>query len=332
MSVTALVRMMQARFQDGTLMKNQGLSRNGKPSFHCREVTIMNRMLHILLVFILLLAACGKQDGMIRIAVTDGVVKVAVIDTGISTVAIAPDQLLPGYNYALNNTDTEDTVGHGTAVASVILGSEPANVTGIAPKSKVIPLVVKSRGKDGEIKGIEPAALAQVIRDAVDQYQANVINVSIGVVSDTKELRAAVEYADKSNVTVVASVGNGDANGDVLYPAAYPTVIGVGSVDKDNRVSSFSQKSSAVMIVAQGEDIWMASKNGKRYGAKGTSYATPFVSGAIALLLEANPDLSPAKIRNILCESALDLYDDGYDETSGCGVLQIDKALEMAVE
>ncbi|MDF2923574.1 MAG: hypothetical protein K0R57_2488 [Paenibacillaceae bacterium] len=292
----------------------------------------MKKLITFAIVLIMAVTACGEKEVVSCGAEKDGIVRVAIIDTGISTVAIASEQLLPGYNYVTNTTDIDDSIGHGTAVASVLLGSKAAGVTGVAPNARVIPLVVKSRGKDGKIAAIDPAALALVIRDAVDTYHADVINISIGVAPGTEELRAAIEYAERKRVLIVASVGNGDINGEVLYPAAYPGVIGVGSVDKDNRVSSFSQKSAAVMIVAPGEDYWMASRTGKPYGAKGTSYATPFVSGAIALLLEAKPELTPVEIREILYESALDLYNAGHDEASGYGALQIGKALELAAK
>lgn len=259
---------------------------------------------------------------------SDGV-RIVLIDTGVSTVAISQKQILPGFNYVTNTQNTEDTIGHGTAVISIILGSELADVLGVAPNARVIPLVVKHRSKDGSIVSIEASALAQVIYDAVDKYDADVINISIGVATETEELRKAIEYAEKRNVAVVASVGNGNKNGDILYPAVYPSVIGVGSVNKNNKVSSFSQKSQAVAIVARGEDYWMASRTGKKYGAKGTSYATAFVSGAIALILEQNHNLTPREIREILYESALDLCPVGYDEESGHGALQIDRALEM---
>ncbi len=262
----------------------------------------------------------------------DGDVIIAVIDTGISTAAIAPEKVLPGFNYVMETDDTADTIGHGTAITSIILGSEPAGVTGIAPDSKVVPLVVTCRNENDDIVSIEPAALAEVIRDGVDNFGADVINLSIGTVTDSKEMRSAVAYVQKCGTVVVASVANNNTEGDVLYPAGYPGVIGVGAVDKNNQVSSFSQKSKAVKLVAPGEDFWMASREGKKLGAKGTSYAAAFVSGAAAALLKASPKLTPDEIRDILCNSALDLGYAGYDEESGYGALQIDKALAMAAE
>ncbi len=301
-----------------------------------RRVQMLVFPLVSLLMLLAVLATLTLRSRYCSIVVAeseiDGDVIIAVIDTGISTASIAQEKVLPGFNYVMETDDTADTIGHGTAIASIILGSEPAGVTGIAPDSKVVPLVVACRNENGNIVSIEPSALAEVIRDGVDYFGADVINLSMGTVTDSRELRSAVSYAQKCGTVVVASVANNNTEGNVLYPAGYPGVIGVGAVDKNNQVSSFSQKSKAVMLVAPGEDFWMASREGKKFGAKGTSYAAAFVSGAAAALLEANPKLTPDEIRVILCKSALDLGFAGYDEESGYGALQIDKALAMAAE
>lgn len=225
---------------------------------------------------------------------------IALVDTGVSTAAINSAWLLPGQNYANPAADTEDRINHGTAVASTILGCESAGVEGLAAGCcYVVPLVVA----DADQSSVTPETLAKAIRDAVDVYGADIINVSLGIKKDDKALRKAVEYAEKQGVLVVAAAGN-DGNEDLFYPAAYETVLAVGSHDRNGRVSAFSQRNGTVDLLAPGEDVWFASNSGETYGTRGTSYATGFVSAAAAILLEIRPDLSPAQVRELLCTTA----------------------------
>lgn len=76
-------------------------------------------------------------------------VRVAVIDTGISSAAISAENLAEGQNYILPNNSTEDDIGHGTAVAGIIVGSETAGVEGLCPAAELVPLVYYS--KAGEL-------------------------------------------------------------------------------------------------------------------------------------------------------------------------------------
>ncbi len=261
-------------------------------------------------------------------------IKIAVIDTGISSGAISAEQLGKGYNYILKNDDTEDKSGHGTAVAGLIAGSAPAGITGIAPGAELIPLVFQTKDVRDNLQKGNQELVARAIRDAVDVYGCRVINLSIGTASENKLIEKAVEYAESKNVVVVASAGNinPDNTECVCYPAAYPTVIGVGSVNKKGRISRFSQRNESVKLVAQGEKIWTVSKKGKPLVANGTSFAAASVSGAAAALLSACPQLTAAEVRKFLCGSATDIYETGYDTGSGFGILNLEKALKLSAE
>lgn len=261
-------------------------------------------------------------------------IKIAIIDTGISTKAIDSIQIETGYNYVKKDTDTEDKIGHGTAIAGLIAGSCSANLTGMAPKVKLVPLVYQTKDASGNVQKGSAGMVARAIRDAVDVYDCRVINLSVGTTQESTLLRKAVEYAEDKNVVVVSSVGNKNAkNPDSLYfPAAYPTVIGVGSVNKKGWISDFSQRNKSVMLVAPGERVWTVSKNGKALLTNGTSFSTAFVSAAAAALLSDHPELTAAEVRSILCESATDILEPGYDIDSGWGILNVDEALSMALK
>lgn len=95
-------------------------------------------------------------------------VRIAVIDTGFSTRAIAAEHIAEGKNYLDALVSTEDTYGHGTAVASVILQ--------YAPEVQLVPLI-SSAYEDGHIRQVDADTLAQILRDAVDIYGCQVINI-----------------------------------------------------------------------------------------------------------------------------------------------------------
>lgn len=269
----------------------------------------MKKLLIYLLTIFILLSGCAAEEP------EDPGVVVVLLDTGISTQAIDPERILLGWNYVTDSGDTEDRINHGTAVASVILGSGSAGVEGLAPNVYLVPLVITDK-KEG-VQSVSPETLAQAIRDGVDVYSGDVLNISLGIKEDNPEIRKAIAYAEKQGVVVVSAVGNEGDCPDIYYPAGYETVIAVGSHDKNLELSDFSQRNGTADILAPGEDIWLASRNGKTYGAKGTSYATAYVSAAVANLLLEDPTVSPAQVRQRLFDAATDIG----EPDSGFGIL-----------
>lgn len=274
---------------------------------------------------LLLLAGCSFEASPPPTPPEYDRVVIAMLDTGISTTAIDSSRLLPGYNYVAPSADTEDRINHGTATASIILGCESAEIRGLAPDVLLLPLVVTDK-VDGTVTGVTPKMLAQAIQDAVDVYGADIINVSLGIQKEDNAVRKAVEYANRQGVLVISAVGNDGTGGPLYYPAAYPTVLGVGSHDRNGAVSAFSQQNGTADLLAPGEDIWMASRNGATYGARGTSYATAHVSAAAAVLLAAQPALTPEQLCQALYARAADICDPGWDSASGWGILQFPPA------
>lgn len=265
----------------------------------------MKKRLFFLLLCLLLAcaAALGGIAAVRQLRAARAPVTVAVIDTGISPHAIPAQNLLAGKNYLDPALSTQDTYGHGTAVASVILAHYPA--------AQLVPLV-SSAYDGGRITQVSNDTLAQIIRDAVDVYGCRIINLSAGLMLDKPAVRDAVAYAETAGVLVVASAGNDYAvNGDSMYyPAGYATVLAVGSVNADGTaVSAFSQRGAWVDLYACGESVTIATLSGGSRTSDGTSYAAAAVTAAAAQLLQRDPALTPAALRAALLSTATPLPD-----------------------
>jgi type VII secretion-associated serine protease mycosin len=231
-------------------------------------------------------------------------VTVAVIDSGVDpNHPQMRGHVVPGWD-ALDASANgqQDCVGHGTAVASVIV-AQPSNdhrFQGLAPGVTILPLRVSEQEVvNGQASGraASPAKFADAIRFAVNAG-AKVINMSVVLSEDHPEVRAAVAAAIARNVVVVAAVGNGaDKGNKTPYPAAYDGVIGVGAVAENSVRLPESQFGRYVDLVAPGVDITVASpREGFQTTFKGTSIAAPFVSATAALLLSYRKGISASEV------------------------------------
>jgi len=226
--------------------------------------------------------AWGSVDGATQ------TITVAVIDSGIC--ANHPDlagRIVAGYDFVENDSDPQDEFGHGCGVAGVIAanGNNGQGIAGVAPNVQIMPLRVLDRNGLGGYFNI-----AQAIIYAVDNG-ADVINLSLAGPASSFLLEDAVNYAVESGVVVIAAAGNNGSPG-AWYPAAYPAVIAVGSVEKDLTQSSFSNYGDNIDVLAPGRDILTTSSNGDYQLMTGTSFAAPLVSGIAALALALDVPLN----------------------------------------
>jgi len=263
-------------------------------------------------------------------------VRVAVIDSGLRPGSAA--NTARGYNYVFESTATPDLLGHGTYTTGIIVGgsSDKGSLLGLGSHATIVPLVWITKYASGVLANGGVTALCSAIRDAVDVYDCQIINISSGVTTDDPTLRAAVAYAEEKGAIVVSAVGNSNryAPDQVYYPAAYDTVVGVGSISKEILVSPFSQRNTSVYVTAPGEKVYTVPKGFARGFTlvSGTSYSTAYVSSFAALLLSEYPELSPRDFRHILQESAQDLGDAGYDTTYGHGLIDVANGLLRCLE
>ncbi len=248
----------------------------------------------IIVAFISSICIVGCKGEQEKVNPTE--IRVAVIDTGISTKAIPEENISEGMNYVDTELSTEDTYGHGTAVASIILSE--------APNAQLVPLV-SNVYEDGKIKQIENDTLAEMIKDAIDIYDCQIINLSAGLILDKDSVRNAVGYAEEQGVLVVASAGNDyEENGAVkYYPAAYENVLAVGSLVKNgDEIASFSQRGDWVDTYIVGEEIPIKTLSGNETTGDGTSYSAAKVTGMAAKELEADPTISVNELREKLVQ------------------------------
>ncbi len=253
----------------------------------------------------------------------DGDIRIAFIDSGISTRHIDPEKVASGKNYVFPESDTQDRIGHGTAVASLVLGSEDQGVTGVFPDAVAVPLVVVDVYPSGVSKNGGTEALCAAIYDAVDEFGCSVINVSLSAAQDSEELRSAVQYAEDRGVQIVSAVGNDGPGGQTCYPAAYDTVVAVGAAEGD-RQAKFTQPGADVVTGGVGLTAATNRNSSTPTKVSGTSYSCPVLSGIVAKLMRAYPGLTLPELRDALRFLAEDIGEEGYDAFTGWGLIRAD--------
>lgn len=246
----------------------------------------------LLLSIVVLLGSCVVEE---KEEVPPRMVRIAIIDTGFSPDAIPAEYIAEGANYLDPDKTTEDTYGHGTAIASILL-EHAENVL-------LVPLVSNAYER-GKISYVDSETLARMIREAVDIYDCEIINISAGLVLDKEAVRLAVSYAEEAGVLIVASVGNDyrENPGQMYYPAAYETVLAVGSLTSDGTaISEFSQRGQWANAFAVGENVHILTLSGADKTDSGSSYAAAKVTAAAVKYLQENEELTPAQLRELLC-------------------------------
>ena len=283
-------------------------------------------------------------------------VTVVVLDSGIGKSKDLGKRNLKSINFNQGYHDSKDRYGHGTFVASVIAGDgthSRGEYIGIAPKSNL--LNVRVSDDEGMSYESDLVAALQWVYENKDEYDIRAINLSlnssVAQSYHTSPLCVAVEILWFNGIVVVVPAGNNGTD-DLYPPANDPYVITVGATDDggtldlaDDVVASFSAygmtESGLVKpeLVAPGKDIaaYLPRNNklnmvrdhksnqidNNYFRMSGTSVSAPMVSGAVALLLQDEPDLTPDQVKYRLTATANRNWP-GYDaEKAGAGYLDI---------
>ncbi|SDD09861.1 type VII secretion-associated serine protease mycosin [Sanguibacter gelidistatuariae] len=271
-------------------------------------------------------------------------VTVAVVDSGVAAANThLTSAVLPGISLTdtpgADNSATTDVMAHGTAVAGQIAARpvDGSGVVGLAPDAKILPVrVYFSQDQQVADTGNGPRSdrLAAGIRAAADGG-AQIINVSMSTAEDTPELRDAVVYATGLGSLVVASAGNRNTTDDQSdsprYPAAYPEVLSVTSVDAAGIGTADAIHGPHVDVAAPGTDVlttFLAAGDCMlSSGLPSTSYATAYVSAAAALIAQEHPRETPAQWAFRLEVTASRTILDRRDDVTGWGTIRPAEAL-----
>lgn len=250
-------------------------------------------------------------------------VRVALIDSGIyrEHEDLQGITIETGYNVIDQSTDTTDNVGHGTIVAGIIAADSrnSLGIDGISDRVTLVPI----KCFDSSLTNVKHVITGIYL--AVDTYHCDVINLSLGVTTDQQALREAVDYAASKGVIVVSAVGNsGETDPSrVYYPAAYDSVIGVGSYGQDGAVSVFSHTNQSVFVTAPGEALISLGNTGADTyrEVSGTSYAAAHVTALAAIAKCAAPDMTVEEFKELLRITSRDAGAPGYDTGYGYGMV-----------
>ncbi|MET8030217.1 S8 family serine peptidase [Streptomyces avermitilis] len=237
-------------------------------------------------------------------------VKVAVIDSGVNpdTPSLKGQVLADEVPKSVAYHATDDYSGHGTTMAELIAGTgSGGGIQGLAPGAKIVPYRVALTGMKGGTEEKEKTPDSwRAIRAAADT-DAKIISMSYGGLLSVKE-EEAVKYAASKGKLMIAAVGNaGESKGGTDYPAAYPYVVGVSSIDSSSTVSKFSSFGNYVDLAAPGEGFpgWCDSSFRSYCDDKqGTSPATAITSASAALIWSAHPNWTVNQVVRSLIDTA----------------------------
>src|SRR5215471_17665427 len=234
-------------------------------------------------------------------AATGSGVIIAILDSGVDS--SHPDlipNLVPGWNFSDNNSNTSDVSGHGTAVAGIAaaVSNNSIGVAGVSFTSKIMPLRIT------DATGYAYWSLvAQGITYAAD-HGARVANVSYEGACCSSTIISAAQYLRSKGGVLTASAGN-DGTLMTYTPSDYVTT--VSATDSSDAFASFSASGNYIDVAAPGVSIWTTTKGGGYAALSGTSGSAPLTAGVYALMIAANPKLAPSTLDSILFKTAVPL-------------------------
>jgi len=270
-------------------------------------------------------------------------IKVAVIDDGIDlnhedlVGSVGGRYDLASQSQAVGHSSSSDY--HGTAVAGIIgANANSIGIRGVAPESELIIIKYKSKMSDSETISLFNKAV---------ELGADIINCSWGTGNVSPAVRSTIQDIarngrDGKGVFIVFASGNSGwymGNDE----SAIPEVVAVGATDRTGLRSSYSNFGPFLDVMAPGGDFGLgvptldpmgsAGTDSGNYDHQiGTSFSTPTVAGAIALALEANPDLTRIELDEYLNETSDKVgnvsYQDGHNIYYGYGKLNLDALMK----
>lgn len=251
-------------------------------------------------------------------------VTVAIADTGLYTAH--PDlqaSVVGTYNVVDGTTDVTDSHGHGSNVAGVAaaIGDNGVGIAGVSFASPIYSIKVSNLDSGSAYT----SDLAKAIQYAADN-NIKIINLSYDS-CDSPTVRTAADYMETKGGLVFLGAGN---NGQrETYPAE-SSLVCLSATDANNALTSWSSYGQHVDFAMPGSAIYTTNNAGTYSSVSGTSFSSPMMAGAAALLMSINPALSPFEVKDIFKQSATDLGEPGWDEKYGWGLVNLGAAVAMA--
>ena len=251
-------------------------------------------------------------------------VLVAVIDSGID--AEHPElKTAVAESFEAIEFDPADEMRHGTAMAAVIAAN--SQLLGIAPSVRLLSARAFGVPKGGSKAVATTFAILKSMQWSFDRG-ARIFNLSFAGPRDPV-LMKGLDALAAHDVIMVAAAGNAGPDAPPAYPGAHPDVIAVTATDTADVLFNMANNGKYVALAAPGVDV-MTATPGKRYELmSGTSVAAAHVTGVVALMMEKDPGLKPAMVRQTLSDSAIDLGPEGPDSDYGAGLVNALAALKQ---
>ncbi len=241
-----------------------------------------------------------------------------------------------GWDFRDGDNDPSPGHKHGTFIAGLIAADDDGDISvGVAPNIRIMAL--RFLKDDLSWDSEDWPMFIEAINYAIDN-KADLIHLSMQAHGIPPiSFKGAIERAYQNQIPIVSVTGNiypptgGETH--VRYPGNYSEVIAVSATTKNHELANFSCFGGQNEICAPGEDIYSIEPNNDEIIlGSGTSYAAPLVSGAIALMLSLNNNLSIQIIRSILHKTSTDLGTSGKDDYFGYGLLNVSAALENVTQ
>ena len=230
-----------------------------------------------------------------------------------------------GWDFIDNDNSPNDDQGHGTMTAGIMVANRFTNrgnyrgyagdgceYQGIASGAKVIPLRVV-----GKTVGLDAYRVEKALRWVISNHKRHNI-VAVNMSLDVRDSGYTVIEDEmrtlwNAGVFVGAASGNGsNTDGRLAYPAKGTYAAAVGSSNLNNTISSITSRSSDLDLLAPGQSVPFLGLSSDYYlGGTATSYATPYVTAAGALLKQIDPTITPAQIMQTLRDTGDGIYDAG---------------------
>jgi major intracellular serine protease len=264
-------------------------------------------------------------------------VTVAVIDTGIDDSHIdLAGSVHPLSKSFIDGESIFDINGHGTSMAGIICGNG-TKVFGVAPEAKLLVLRATRQKNEANIDGFTKA-----VNFATSLAEVDIISISYSFVIDSPDFRRAINTAIAANKIVVSAMGNGhnllntDQPDIDTFPACYNNdfpekkgILGIGAFNQGGNLCKFSSWSKHLRCIAPGQDILTTKISNSSGNETGTSIATAYIAGCLALMIsyqKMNP--SNKNCVEILLDSCDDLGPQiGFDIRNGFGKINLRNAV-----